>query len=975
MKRIFTIIVLTCLCSVAYTQNEVACPTGLKVTEIDEYSATLTWNKQDGIMKYIVSYDVAMSENAITKETTDTFLYIDDLLSATQYLWKIRAVSADWDTSDWSNIGYFYTLGYSTNCNQVSHITISPAGNSKLLVGWTAEENALYWEIVYDEIGSNPDDIGKRYFTSDWEYTLENLQIGTSYQIAIRSHCQGAFSNWSYAYIKYSFEQIPLPLPIKIDFSDDNSTSNIGLISSNTNPWIIGCIENSDLQEKNNKYLYISNDNGENAIFNNNIKTSSYAFIDFYVPEFSTGFCLSFDYMSNLISNNDGLKVFLTSDATALDIESMISSSYQVGKTIYNNTNGEWQEEKIVFSNTYADSPRKIVFAWTNTDTCQDNSSIILKNISITPHYCPTPDSLLIDAITYNGAEVSWNLKDFWQTFNLQYRKLNDTTWNTIEEIYNHYILDILEENTTYEVRLQANCTNEQSLFSPIFKFTTEIFIEPIDATSIKYDVSYNSVHLNWTEKDNVKFYCVDYKENIPSAKWKTIETATNACTISDLYPNTQYACRIRIVNMQDKTSKYSDEINFTTLCTPIFDFPYIVHDEISYSTLNGFTSLPTCYDTSLSALMTPVLDLSSLEVAVLSFDILANNSVNIFISNDNGKTYSSLANIKQEDLLENTYVNKKYILSEYKMEDQVQIKFVFNSNGKQNVVAKLKNITVATTCTAPRSIYIDSISYSFFTVWWSENNMATSWIAKLYNDKNELLKTLNVGENSCTFTGLDENTLYKVVVKSYCSITESYDSVYLNITTLNSDDGGCHAPKNFKAYWFKTKGEETILANWEASNNDKVWEVWYKDVYAMDWNRRTVTVVPSFSIRNLDRGVSYEIKVRTICSQIDTSDFTHTDTVTIDKSSLMEIWDNVLHTNAYPNPAKDFVNIECPYSDLDKLELRNFDGKVITTLPYEYIYSQRPIYHVDLSNIGCGVFILYGYVDNKIFAIKIIKN
>ncbi|MGP1515382.1 MAG: fibronectin type III domain-containing protein [Bacteroidales bacterium] len=974
MKKICAIILLICMSICAISQDEANIPENLQAINIDDNSALLTWNKTEGALKYIVSYNVAMNTDVMFIESNDTSLYVDNLLSATQYLWKVRVITVDMDTSSWSNIHSFYTNGFTTDCSIVNHLTVSSFNENDLNISWNAKDNCLYWEVVCGEIGSNPDNIGKRYFTTNMEYVFSDLKQGEIYQFAVRSHCNGSFGNWSYVYANYTLNNSLLELPLEIDFSQDSSKNNIGFVSSNTNPWVIDNIIN-DNGISTEKYLYISNNNSQSAIFNNSKKSTSYAYIDFLVPQESTGFYLDFDYKSILQSESDGLKIFLISKGSNLDIDSTIEDIYSYGEAIYNNTQDIWKTEHIEFPNQFANSPRKIVFMWINTADCTNNSSIILKNIKITPRYCPIPDSLFATNITHNSAEIIWNLNNFQQSFNIQYKPSSLENWTTINNAFSGIVIDNLEENTLYSYRVQANCTGEQSLYSDIHSFYTEILLGIIDISSISYKTTHNSAQFTWEDKQNVKFYRIKYKEKNSQTEWNTIESPESSCNISNLAPNTEYLFKVCLVTMQDKESKYTDELPFTTLCAPISNFPYIMNDEIIYSSQKEFSNVPVCYDTSLAVVETPIFDISELPTAELSFDIISTSEVMVCISNDGGTNYKLLESFFTTNLFSNNYTHKSYILSDYIMEEKVKIKFIVNTTGADSISAKIKNIAINSICKAPNSIDIEEISYNHFTVSWESNNMTTSWVVKLYKQDNELVKTYNIPSNSCSFNALEENTIYKLVILSSCSEQTSYDSLITYITTLNSNSNICNTPINFKAYWFKTKGDETILAQWNKVSDEKIWEVWYKKAYAIEWNRKIVTLKPQFSIRNLEKGDTYEIKVRTICAPGDTSDFTTVETVHIENYSNIEEFSYLSSINVYPNPTQNMLYIESSNGEINDVTLTSTDGKIVMTQYSTILNTYNSTYNMDLSSLPKGAYILTCHINNKKFTKTIIRQ
>ncbi|MBR1627351.1 MAG: fibronectin type III domain-containing protein [Bacteroidales bacterium] len=966
MKRFYIILSLICFSFLSYAQDGVSVPVNLHEEDIDDYSAVLSWSGGEGIFKYIISYNAAMSENIVVTETFDTSVYIDNLIAATQYLWKVRAVDVNMDTSEWTNIHSFYTNGVTTDCNSVDNLIVSAEEGGKLLIQWTGDEENLYWEIVCDEIGTNPDDIGRRFFTNEMEYAIEDLEVGRYYQIAVRTHCTTSFGNWKYVYVKYTSSGNIPELPL--EFTLENSANDyIGLVCSNTNPWVIGTLQDIS-QDSSASVLFISNDNAQSATFNNAKKSISYAYIDFLLSDEAVGFYLDFSFNSNLVSSADGMKVFLVSNNSNLDIDSIITDAYQVGSPVYNNTHGEWIDEHIDFGNQFAGSPRKLVFAWVNTDTCSSNASVMIDNIRIIPRYCHIPDSISVTSVTDNSAELSWNLYNNQESFNIQYKKTTDTLWTEIKDVYNHYILENLEENTSYFFRVQANCDDDISFYSDMYSFTTDIYLLPVDKATVTYEPDYNSVRIDWEKLENIKYYIVRYKENSSNAEWMQQETDINSCVLSGLSPNTEYVFSIKYVTMQNKESRYTDEIVFSTICASVVDYPYIVQEEITYDIHEYFTNLPTCYDTSVSALITPVFNISELETAELSFELMSDENVRIYVSKDGGITYNYAWTIQSDRISSESYTCLSFILSDYSKENKIRIKFVFNSAGRQEQTARIKNISVKSACVAPRSMEIEESGENYIAVSWNQDDMATSWIAKAYDSKDNLVKSIVTAEPRCVFTNLLKASVYKISVRSYCSETESYDSSYTYATTYDPNGGECRPPVDFKAYWYKTKGEETVLVRWNAVADEKIWEVWYKDLYAFEWDRRIVTLNPQFSLRNLEQGDTYVIKVRTVCAPGDTSDFTQTDTVYVGNSGLISADEEQISVSIYPNPVKDMLYLETDGGVIHNLSVMTADGK-------EVKYYEDFISPADMSSFADGVYILKGYINGRRFTKTIIKR
>ncbi|MBO6118441.1 MAG: fibronectin type III domain-containing protein [Bacteroidales bacterium] len=953
--------------SILNAQEETSVPVDLQAWDINEYSAHLSWKKDTNTLQYIIEYNAAMSDDITQVKTSDTTVFITDLVSATQYLWRVRAVSYTYDTTAWSNTASFYTEGYSTDCDEVGAMFVTSTAGNNITVQWTDNENVSYWEIVCDETGTNPDNRGRRYFTKETEYVFEDLVQGDIYQFALRSHCNSSAGNWKYVYAKFLRSDTLQDLPVSIDFDAEDYLLQLGLISSALNPWTVGYNQNTDEENKTSR-MYVSNNNGLTNVFNNQTASLSYAYTDFFVPDDTEGLYIDFSYRGNIASENDGVKLYIVSNSAVLGLDTLPDGISQIGKTVYNNTEGEWKDEHIELSSEYAGSPRRLLFVWRNTDSCQDNLSVEIDNIYIAARYCAAPNNLKADYITHNSAMLSWNATDNHTVYTLEYRKISDTLWTQINGITNNYFLDSLEENSVYVYRLQANCEEGNSVFSQPDTFYTPLNVLPVDINTLKYTVKDTLASFTWDEVNDVKSYCVNYKENTDNSDWNQIISYVNSCTLKGLKQNTEYLFKVKCINFYDDSSAFTDTVRFITGCSSVKDFPYSADDDIVFSSQEGIESVPFCFSVGESEVISPVLDFTDIEAAELTFDIYSTSSVIVYASRNGGMTYAQLQNIPASGT-QTDFATKRIVLSDYVMEDNVKIKLVFVTFEGKEDQCHIKNFTIKSTCRAPRTVEFDEISYNYITLSWTDEDMAESWLASLYDKDWNLITYMNVSTNHCTFSSLDTASTYKITVRSICSGNVSFDSARAEFTTFGEDVTQCSVPDNFTAFWYQTKSEETIMATWESPSYINVWEVWYKEVLAVDWQQRIVTINPVFTIRNLSDNDRYEIKVRAICSPGDTSDFTKTDTVTVRPSGLEEISSEEGYIlTIYPNPADNVINTDAHGAYIKNAVLMSFEGKVLQR--WEQLPEQ-----INIDGLPAGTYFLSGIIDNRKITKRFIKK
>lgn len=97
-------------------------PFGLSSSDIDLNNATLSWRSHQSADFWQLEYKAVLMDNSTQITQTDTVAYLSNLMPNTRYMWKVRMIDVDGDTSLWSNENYFYTLSDDTLCPQVQNM-------------------------------------------------------------------------------------------------------------------------------------------------------------------------------------------------------------------------------------------------------------------------------------------------------------------------------------------------------------------------------------------------------------------------------------------------------------------------------------------------------------------------------------------------------------------------------------------------------------------------------------------------------------------------------------------------------------------------------------------------------------------------------------------------------------------------------------------------------------------------------------
>lgn len=86
---------------------------------------------------------------------------------------------------------------------------------------------------------------------------------------------------------------------------------------------------------------------------------------------------------------------------------------------------------------------------------------------------CETPSNIGASNITQTSAVISWDAVSTANDYTFEFREASASNWTSQTVASNSNTLSGLSPLTTYEVRIESNCSEESSGFSPIFSFST----------------------------------------------------------------------------------------------------------------------------------------------------------------------------------------------------------------------------------------------------------------------------------------------------------------------------------------------------------------------------------------------------------------------------------------------------------------------------------------------------------------------
>lgn len=934
------------------TQNYV--PYGLQSTDIDVNNATLKWRSHSNAYMWQLDYQAPLAEQSTQIETSDTIIYLSELSPSTRYAWKVRMIDNDGDTSQWSTLNYFYTLSEDTLCPQIADYYFGSIYNNTVNIQWVPSEGTDRWQIVCGNPGTNPSNYDVINTTQNYEYNFNQEFIhGNNYQFAIRTDCQGTYSQWKYLYAKYVNENAVHQFPIQIDFENTTANKNVGTISSGDNSWTISSAINATTLG--NKALHISNGNSYSC--NPTASSISYAYIDFQIPENATSFYIDFSYHTYSTLQNAGLKVYLLSNGTSVSINNLPNEEFQVGEEIYRGGNNQWIREHIELPPQYIGSTRRLLFVWYNTSAAQSTHSVAIDDIYLTARYCATPDSLRAYNITPNSAMLTWNFRENQNAFNLKYKTENDTIWTTLNDITPNHLLENLESSTNYNFMVQADCGTEQSFWSDTMTFTTQTLVIPPQDLRVSH-YTHNSANITWIDNLDAESFEVEVLTTSTNAT-QYHQTNLNHIELTQLIPNTIYQIKVRAITTQQDTSIYS-QVYLHTLCLPENEYPYLLEDTIQFSSLSSFCNAPECWRTEGDTLFSPIFDMNPLSNPILEFDYNLQNIISseILVS-VNGNPYQDFGMAMSNgynaiSLIGFTGNNTVRFAIRSQLDTEVERTYAIN------------NFTIKDTCLAPETLTVTYITHNSARVEWEGATNITNFDLLVIDLTTNDTLTANNVQSPYLLSELTSMNEYKVILYSNCGTQQATNFTEGYFTTLSPSET-CLTPENFICEHYQVKGDETIVCTWDADEENPYmqWEINYKERMALSWTSVVVSINPRFNLRNLEMGSQWDFRLRAICNVGDTSSWTEVVQVTVGNQGLREDQYSGKTVKIYPNPSDSILYIETDAIELKNAQMIDSYGRVIRAwdvLPRE----------INVSNIEEGTYILKFLMDNQPVSRKI---
>lgn len=604
-------------------------------------------------------------------------------------------------------------------------------------------------------------------------------------------------------------------LPYFVDFDqyvDEQLVINNG---ENTNKWFIGQAQGFD----NNK-LFISSTNGQTNKYNITSTSEVTVTRDIVIP--AVGAVVNFDYRVNGQANYDYLKVSMGDVVVTLP-----------------RTEG-WENYTLNIPGTMA-GMQTLTLTWKNNHSNGEQFPAAIDNISITPVACAQVSNLQA-AVDSTTATITWTAPEDQTAWTLEYKLANHSEWYSVNATTASVVLNNLQGNSNYDMRVKANCGEASSVWT---EGTFAVDCQRQDITVVRAD---KQIGTATSSNSNLPFYGLyeySYSQQIfdaaeINASNGLIYSISFYCTTA---PNAGTTGGIRI--WLGNTTKNSFTSNYDYVNPSELTQVYFNSSDYNFTAGQWHTFVfdqPFAYDGTKNLVVAYYEGKNGWNGSGFQAHSMNNKSIYHYNDDASNVSYTSPASAG------GTHSRPSY-----------------RSNVKLNM--DLQTIACVDPIACPDLVGIEAsdVTPNAVTIDWTlaegstQDNFAVEY--KLENSSDWTVVPVQ-DATSYELTGLAQKTKYDVRVKAICG-----ENDYSNyVTTSFTTPGVCPAVTNITS----TNNANATTLTWQAGGEEGAWTVEFRPVGTENWVSLHVSIVPMTTLGGLAGSTPYEVRIKALCDAQD---------------------------------------------------------------------------------------------------------
>ncbi len=453
-----------------------------------------------------------------------------------------------------------------STCGPVSGLSSSAVTASSATVSWTAVSGATSYNVQWRPVGTS---VWSSTSTSSTSANLSGLAAGTTYEFQVQPVCSsgpGSFS--ASATFTTSSQSCGTPTELNAISITANSavliwTGVSGATSYNVQWRVFGTTAWTGNSSTTNTSLLVTGlALGTQYEFQVQAVCGSSSGSFSVIYKFTTLASQSCGIPQGLFASNVGAN-FATLNWSAVSGATSYNARWrQLGTTTWNtvSTSATFVDINGLNSRTTYEFQVQAVCGGTLGDF--SNSSLFATGSS--NDVCGTPAGLNATAVTSSSAMLNWAIVNGSISYNVRWRAVGTTTWNTASTGSTSFNITGLTAGTNYEFQVQAVCSFGSGVFSASANFTTSSAQScgtpgGLNATA----VTASTATLNWAAVSGATSYNVQWRPT-GTTTWSSGSTAGTSFGISSLTSGTPYEFQVQAV-CGSTSGAFSASANFTT--------------------------------------------------------------------------------------------------------------------------------------------------------------------------------------------------------------------------------------------------------------------------------------------------------------------------------------------------------------------------------------------------------------------------
>ena len=829
-------------------------PTEITRITIDRDQALVQWATHEGVWAYVLKHRVDTlnaTENVYLLDSSSTQLRLIDLDPCVEHHISLQVLCTESDRSITVD-----TIINISRCITPEIFTINNDPNGSL-VTWENIPGATTYEVSYQPYG---DTLWTSIWTNNTEYLLQNLREEYFYVIRIRTVlCNGdTCNNYGYSYL---LTRRNCPRVI-VDTSWTNG-NNLHLIwRSVQEPVILTWSANTPNAPVRQRIFTIPD---TSFIIENLSPCDTYLVqlttecrnLNVLEPEslyVTVNVCTSpeYPYFRDIQPNRITVKWPLVAGALGYQIR------YRQGGNL-NWTTLTTAADSLTLTGLLELTDYEIQV---RSICCSQDTSDFSPIYRIRTFGCPTPTNLVVSNPTTTTLFGSWNASQNASFYQVQYRRIDLNSWQSINNILTPYTsIDNLLPGTTYVVRVRANCGYGFTGWSNLDTLATLTCVVPPNI--VTGNATETTFRVTWNHVNNATSYSVRYRQ-IGLNTWTTVNNITDTFrVVTNLQVGTAYEVQVR-ATCGLGNSAWSNSSNITTLTCAVP--PNIVTGNAT--------------ETSFRVTWNHVQNATSYSVRYRQVGLNSWTTVNNITD-----TFRVVTNLQ---------VGTAY-------EIQVRATCTLGNSAWSN------SFNMSTlTCVVPPSIVTDNATETTFRVTWDRVQNATSYSVRYRRPGlNSWTTVNNIIDTFRVVTGLLNGTDYEVQVRATCGLGTSNWSNTDTIATVL-----CATPPDVTA---GNSTETSFDVVWNSIVNANYYQLRYRSIGNNSWHTLSNLIDTFRVVTGLTPGTSYELQVRSFCTSA-TSAWSTPDTIAtracvappvltvtnITETQFTVQWTNVVNATAY---------------------------------------------------------------------------